>query len=178
MYSSNARSNKLRSEAAMGVAVLLCVAPLLAQTPPSQIQRPVIFTAAQEAEKAGQLFREMNADAQQIDSHATQLVELAKNPDTQWAQFAQEWTGIAPAQVMLEAQMWGLDEMRASLSDAQRTALDQTKRTATAILAHTHELLKLIGRRGSHLNFARLGSNAEALAENAETVAHASASFA
>lgn len=160
----------------MGLGVLLCIAPLLAQTQPSQSQRLVIYTAAQAAEKADRLFREMNADALQIDSHATELAQLAKNPNTQRAEFVQEWTDIAPAQVMLESHMWSLDEMRASLSDAQRTALDKTKRAAAAIAARTHGLLKLIGRRGSHLNFARLGSDAEALAENAETVTHVSAS--
>ena len=160
----------------MGVGVLLSIAPLLAQTQPSQGQPLVIYTTAQETQKADRLFREMNADAQQIDSHATQLEQLARNPTTQWAEFVQEWTDIAPAQVMLESHMWGLDEMRASLSDVQRTALDQTKRAAAAISARTHRLRKLIGGHGSHLNFARLRSNAEALAENAETVTHASAS--
>ena len=75
--------------------------------------------------------------------------------------------------------MWGLDEMRASLSDAQRTALDQTKRAAAAILAQTHGVTQ--ADRAARLAFElrlELGSNAEALAENAETVAHASASFA
>jgi len=174
MHGSNLSLKRLSSEAAMGVGVLLCIAPLLAQTQPSQGQGLVIYTAAQEADKADTLFREMNADAQQIDSHATQLAQLAKNPNTQWAEFAQEWTDIQPAQVMLEAHMWGLDEMRASLSDAQRTALDQTKRAATAISARTHGLLRLIRQRGSRLNFARVGSDAEALAENAETVTQAS----
>lgn len=178
MRSSNVRSKRLSSEAAIGVGVLLCIAPLVAQTPPSEVQRPVIYTAAQEATRAGTLFREMNADAQQIDSHAIELAQLAKNPETQWAQFAEEWTDIEPAQLMLESHMWGLDEMRASLSDAQRTALDQTKRAAAAISARTRGLLKLIGKRGSHLNLAMLGSDADALAENAETVTHASASGA
>jgi hypothetical protein len=179
MHSSNLSSKRLSSEAAVGIGMLLCIAPLLAQTQPSQGQQLVIYTAAaQEAEKADRLFREMNADAQQIDSHATQLAQLAKNPNTQWVAFAQEWTDIEPAQVMLKAHMGGLDEMRASLSDAQRTALDKTKRAAAAISARTHGLIKLIRKRGSHLNFARLGSDAEALAENAEIVTQISPSGA
>lgn len=162
----------------MGVGVLLCIAPLLAQARQSEVQRPVIYTTAQAAEKADRLFREMNADAQQIDSHASRLARLAKNPNTRWEQFDREWTDIAPAQVMLESHMWGLDEMRASLSDAQRTALDQTKRAAIAILARTRGLRKLIGKHGSRLNFARLGSDARDLAEKAETVTQASVSGA
>ncbi len=180
MYSSSLNARRLSSEAAIGVGVVLCLAPLVAQ---SQVQPPVIYyTPTEQAEKADKLFREMNADAQQIDSHAMQLAQLAKNPTTAWAQLVQEWTDIAPAQVMLESQMWGLDEMRASLSDAQRTALDRTKRAAAAISARTHGLRKLIGRRGSHLNLAshlnraELGSDAQALAENAEIVTRASAS--
>ncbi len=165
------RFTRLSPKMTMCVGALLCAAPLLAQP-------PVFYTAAQEAEKANALFGEMNADAQQIDSHAMELAQLAKDPGTPWVRFDQEWTDIMPAQEMLETHMWGLDEMRASLSDAQRTALDQTKRAATAISAWTHGLHKLIGRPGMHLNLARLRSDAQSLAEDAEIVAHMSASGA
>jgi hypothetical protein len=172
------RSTRSSLEMAVWAGVLLCAAPLAAQIQQPETQAPVIYTAEQEAEKANTLFDEMNADAQQIDSHAMELAQLAEDPDTPWVRFDQEWTDIMPAQEMLETHMWGLDEMRASLSDAQRRALDQTKRAATAISARTHGLHKLIGRPGAYLNLPRLRSDAQSLAEDAETVAYVSANGA
>lgn len=73
MRLSSVSSKGPRSEATLGMAVLLCVAPLLAQTKAFQGQRLAIYTSAQAAEEADRLFREVNVDAQQIDAHATEL---------------------------------------------------------------------------------------------------------
>lgn len=150
------------------VGVALCAGPVLAQ----QAQRG-IHNAADEAKRATRLFQEMKMDAQQIDAHAMQMEKLAQNPNTSWAQFDQEWNEIKPAQELLNAHMWSLDEMRASLSPAQRTALDQTKQAATMIAARTKELIKTIDQPGAKLVSPTVRSYAQSLAKNAASVAHA-----
>jgi len=149
----------------------LCALPLLAAG-----TQPVIHTAAEQAKRADRLLREMKAEAQTINSHAAELEKLAKDPNTQWAQFDQEWNEIKPAQEMLESHMWALDSMRASLTDAQRTALDQTKQAAPMIAARTRELIRLIDKPGANLRSPQFRSYAQSLAQNAATVAHASTS--
>jgi hypothetical protein len=150
------------------VGVALCAAPVLAQ----QAQTG-IHNAADEAKRAARLFQEMKLDAQRIDMHAMQMEKLAQDPNTSWAQFDQEWNEIKPAQEMLNARLWSLDEMRASLSPAQRTAVDQTKQAAGVIAARTKQLNKLIDQPGAQLASPRVRSYAQSLAKNATTVAHA-----
>lgn len=159
----------LLSKLNLGIAgVVLCAAPVLAQQ-----DKLATHNSADEAKRAARLFQEMKADAQQIDTHAMQLEKLARDSSTSWAQFDQEWNEIKPAQEMLNAHMWSLDEMRASLTPAQRTALDQTKQAATVIASRTRELIKMIDQPGAQLVSPRVRSYAQSLAKNAATVANA-----
>jgi regulator of sigma D len=155
------------------MGALLCAAPVLAQA-----QQASIHTSADEAKKAARLFRDMKADAQQIDFHSLRLEMFAKDPNTNWAQFDQEWNGIKPAQEMLEEHLRELDGMRASLTEAQRKAVDQTKQAAPAISARTRELINLIDKPNADLRSPSFRSYAQSLAKNAETVLHASSAGA
>ncbi len=139
--------------------VVLAAVPLLAAAPQSQ-------TSA-----ADKLLLQMKADAQTIETHATQLEKLAKDPNAQWAQFDQQWNEIKPAQEALQMKIKRLESMRSSLSDQQRKALDESKQAAEMVSARTRELYRMIEQPGNDLTSARFRVDAQSLLKNADTLA-------
>jgi DNA repair exonuclease SbcCD ATPase subunit len=151
-------------------AALLCAVPLLATQP-----QP---SAAAGYKPADKLLLEMKTDAQTIESHATELERLTKDPNSRWAQFDTQWNEIKPAQEALHVKLEKLESMRGSLSDQQRKAVDDSKQAMEIISARTSQLLQLIDQPGAGLKSLRLRSDAQSLAESAKTVARVSAAGA
>lgn len=143
-------------------AALLCATPLLA--------------TQQEVKTGGTLLQEIKADAQTVETHATELGQLAMDPNTKWAQLNQKWNEIKPAQEELQMKIRRLESMRASLSAQQRKALDQSKGPVRLISTRTRELYRLMNRPGVDLTASpRFHSYAQSLSENADTLASTSA---
>lgn len=146
----------------------LCAAPLLA----TQAATPV--ASQPEAKSAGRLLQEVKAEAQTIEMHANRLERMAKDSDTQWAQFDQQWNEIKSAQEALQAHIWRLEAMSSSLSAQQRKALDDSKQAAQQISARTSQLFKMIDQQGANLNSSSFRADAQSLVKDAQNVARAS----
>ena len=134
----------------------------------------VPLMAAQPAATADRLLHEMKSDAQVIQTHATALEGLSKDPATKWLQFDQQWNEIKPAQEALVRKLERLESMTASLSDQQRKSLEQSKQAAQQISARTRQLYLLIDQPGANLKSAGFRADAQSLAKNAAAVAQAS----
>ena len=140
------------------------------------ISAACLFTTnllAEQPTSADHTLARMKADAAQIRTHALDLEKLAKDPNAQWAQFDRQWNEIKPAEEALVAQLRRLDAMRASLTDPQRTALDQSKQAIQTIALRTRELIHQIDQQGSNLESPRFRTEVQSLASSAGTVMRA-----
>lgn len=151
-------------------AAFLCAIPLLATQP----QSSATAASKPEAKTADRLMLEVKTDAQIIEAHAARLERLTKDSDAKWAEFDEQWNEIKPAQEALQMKMRRLESMRASLSDQQRKALDDSKSAVQTISARTEDLVRLIEKSGADLKSPNFRSDAQSLAMNAETVARLS----
>jgi hypothetical protein len=98
------------------------------------------FTAAEESNQATRLLKAIKADAEEIHSSADNIERLARNPNTSWQSYDQQWNMIKPLQERMALSMQRLEGMSASLSPAEQPALEQAKRDVDKITRTTHEL--------------------------------------
>jgi len=112
------------------------------------------------ANEAARLLKTIRADAEQIHSSADNLERLTKIRDTNWQNYDQQWNAIKPAQERIDLATRRLERIQASLSPAERQALDQTKRDVEAIASATHDLWIRLGQ--SKIDLKAPGFNADA----------------
>lgn len=96
--------------------------------------------AAAASNQAAKLLNAIKADAEQIHSSADNLERLAKNPNTSWQSYDEQWNMIKPLQERMALSMQRLEGMRASLSPAEQPVLEQTRRDVDEITRATREL--------------------------------------
>lgn len=147
----------------------LCAAPL----PAVQGKAPVASSqeTKSEAQSADRLLRQVKAEAQTIEMHAADLERLAKNSNTQWVEYDQQWNEIKPAQEALDRNIRRLDAMSSSLSTQQQKTLNDTKQAVQQISARTRQLFKMIEQPGANLSSSTFQADARSLAQDARSVA-------
>lgn len=145
-----------------------CAMPLLAT------QATASASSQQQTKSADQMLRDVKAEAQTIEMHASQLERLAKDPNTKWTAFDEQWNEIKPAQEALEMHIWRLEAMNSSLSDQQRKALDDSKQAAQQISVRTRQLFKMIDQQGANLNSSGFRADARSLASDAQSMVRSS----
>jgi DNA repair exonuclease SbcCD ATPase subunit len=116
--------------------------------------------AGSEANEAARLLKAIRADVEQIQSSADKIERLAKVRDTNWQNYDQQWNTIKPAQERIDLATQRLERTQASLTPAERQALDQSKRDVEAIAGATHDLWIRLGQ--SKIDFKAPAFNTDA----------------
>jgi hypothetical protein len=129
-----------------------------------------------ESNQAGRLMREIRANATQIQASASNLEKLVRTRDTKWQDYDQQWNMIKPAQERIDVAMGRLEGMQASLSPAERQALDQTKRDVQTIAGATHDLWIRLGQPKIDLKAPALNADAQRLDKAARELSKTTAS--
>ncbi len=116
-----------------------------------------------EANEAARLLKAMRAEAEQIQSSADKMERLAKVRDTNWQNYDRQWNNIKPVQERIDLATQRLERMKASLTPAERQALDQTKRDVEAITGATHDLWTRLGQSKIDLKPSPFNADARTL---------------
>jgi len=123
--------------------------------------------AGSEANEAARLLKAIRADVEQIQSSADKLKRLAQVRDTNWQNYDQQWNAIKPAQERIDLATQRLERMQASLTPAERQALDQSKRDVEAIAGATHDLWIRLGQSKIDLKAPAFNADARSLGKTA-----------
>jgi len=126
--------------------------------------------------QAARLMKEIQANAMQIQASASHLERLAKSGDAKWQDYDQQWNLIKPAQERINLATQRLEGMQASLSPAERQALDQTERDVWAIAGATHDLWIRLGQPKVDLKTPALNADARRLDKAARELSKTTAS--
>lgn len=104
--------------------------------------------ATEEAHRGARMLREIRADAAHVRTAASRLDELTQGSNAAWLAYDRQWNEIKPYTEDMQLKLWGLEDMRASLSGPEQKELDQAKPVIQAILNRTHELRELLDKPG------------------------------
>jgi hypothetical protein len=153
--------------------VSLAGALLLAAAVPRVWAQASPSKSATEGKRAEVLLHQMKAEAERIQSTAQQLEMLTRNANPRWLQYDLQWNEIKPAQEALNRQMWRLDSMRAELSPAEQTVVDQSKEEVQQIARETRRLRTLLDQPGVDLKSPQFQACGRHLVKSAEALASA-----
>jgi hypothetical protein len=134
---------------------------LFAQAGPSPSQSKT--ESGQESIQARKLLKEIKANSDHIRSSALKLEQLSMESNAQWSDYDRQWNMIKPAQERVARAMERLEGMQASLSPAEREAVDQTKRDVNQITTATHDLWIRLGQQTVDLKAPALRADARRL---------------
>lgn len=121
---------------------------------------------------AARLLKSVAADAHQIRNAASALEKLTGQSGATWAQYDRQWNEMQPAVESMNRTIAQLESMQASLSAAEKTALEQSKTEAAKIAWHCRELGNLIDKVPANLTAPAYKTASRELVKEAGEVAH------
>lgn len=122
------------------------------------------------------LFRDINADATQIESGAMRLDELTKTSGATWLDYDRQWNLIKPSQEDMQIKLGRLEGMHASMSPSELKQFDQIKPMVESVRRVTRDLRTTLDKPGISTTDARFKTFATTLKNDASKLDRASAS--
>ncbi len=115
---------------------------LAADTPATSAKR------TDNSQKTARLFRDIKADAAQVQAAAAHLDGMARSSGATWLEYDRQWNEIKPAVERMEMNLARLETMRATISPMERKDLDDSKLLIEEIQNRTHQLRALLDHQG------------------------------
>ena len=113
---------------------------------PALFAAPSTAKTQDETAQGARLMKSVAADAQRIESAATELEKLTKDPAASWQQFDRQWNELQPVVETMRIRIARLESMESSLSAKEKQALDQAKADCRKIAWRSRELGILVDK--------------------------------
>jgi len=113
------------------------------------------------------------ADARQIETAASQMERLAKDPNAAWAQYDRQWNEMQPFVERMNINIARLERMESSLTATEKKALEDSKAESQRIAWQSAELGKLVDQVPANLTAPQFKNASRAMVNEASKVADA-----
>ncbi len=101
-----------------------------------------------DTQKAARLFRDIQTDAAQVRSASMHLASIVGTSGATWLEYDRQWNEIKPSVERMQINLARLDAMQGSLTQTEKTDLDQSKALIEQIQGRTHQLRVLLDKPG------------------------------
>jgi hypothetical protein len=120
-----------------------------------------------ESQKAARLLRDIQADSVQVRAAAARLYHMTASSNAAWIDYDRQWNEIKPFVEDMQIKLDRLENMQATISPAERKAVDQSKLLVQEIRSRTRGLRTLLDKPGVQPTDARFKAYARSLRNEA-----------